>query len=336
MTIHLTVLFVSLPFVHTDLPDINYKFASIPDKMFHHEDPLDSWCNFNSPPPSVKSPNDEFTFDDVPHIEQPYPSPAESEPFDDDKYEQSSFDLNLQLAQPIQNSQDYDESHPLSDEISEVLCFSSDFDFTPMPLPMDAIKKEYEPNEKCDVLMHDIMLCHPHTIPMAMINTNVDSQDITYSVRPADITNTMSQIDNATNIHQESVQMETKMNYTDGSIEQQQQQQNKQVVVEHNYTAIPDNPQHSNSDCIWNEPDDLDLVDALAYTKTLSQPEKLSQRRQNVLPLKLQIPAENDTENQCHTADVITDVLDMAGEKFDLIDYIDQPEVRIFLKMYFY
>lgn len=277
--------------------------------MFHHEDPLStSWYNMNSPPASVQSPASEFTFDDTHHIEQPYPSPAESEPFDDYASDQS-FDFNHHLAQPIPSSQDYNETHTLSDEIFQVLS-STNLNF--MPMPIDTIKREYEPEEKDDVLMHDIMLCATQTIPMPMNTIDVyqDSQDLICSVPLADITNSTPQI--IVQPYQNSVEMETEtIKSRDGSIQQ--------VVVEHNYISPPKSTNNINH--FLNKPDDFEPIER-----------KMSHRRR-LLPLKLQLStvAENGNENQCKTAEIINDTLDMENEKsFDLIKFIDPPEVRDF------
>lgn len=281
--------------------------------MFHHEDPFStSWYNINSPPASVQSPVSEFTFEDTHHIEQPYPSPAESEPFDDYASDQS-FDFNHHLAQPIPSSQDYNETHTLSDEIFQVLS-STNANYWPMPI--DTIKREYEPEEKEDVLMHDIMLCATQTIPMPMniFNVHQDSQDLICSVPLADITNSTPQI--IVQPYQNSVKMETEtMKPMDGS--------KQQIVVEHSYTSPP--METNNVNHFLNKPDDFEPIER-----------RMSLRRRHP-PLKLQLNAvaENDNENQCQTADIINDTLDMENEKsFDLIKFIDTPEVRHF-PMYF-
>lgn len=282
--------------------------------MFNHDDTLtNSWYNINSPPASVQSPVIEFTFDDTQHLDQPYPSPAESEQFENDMYNtEQSFDFNHPLAQPIPNSQDYSESHTLADEICEVL-FSTDT--TLLPMPIDAIKIEYEPDEKADddVLMHDILLCSTQTIPMAvnMYHTNTNSQDIFYNVRPADVTKPMAI---------ESMQI----------INQDENISKQQINVEHNYTNQPENINvtSSSSNIETNKTDNFDVIDTLMVV-----PEKLSHRRR-IQPLKLRLNAiaENDKENLCGTAEIISDTLDMENEtRFDLIKYIDQPEVRSFL-----
>lgn len=287
--------------------------------MFHHEDPFNAtWYNINSPPASVQSPVCEFTFDDTHHIDQPYPSPAESEPFDDSQYTtEQTFDFNHPLAQPLPDSQDYDDKHTLADEINEVLCLSDPTH--PTPIPIEYIKREYEPEDKYDVLMHDIMLCHTQTIPMAMITTTTDSQDIVYSVRPDDVIYPEPQIVIQTElepaINQAPAQMDTEtINYLDKSTQK--------IAVEHNYTNQPENNPDLLKGNAPNTPDDVATIE-----KFLLRPEQLSRRRR-LQPLKLQInpPALND--ERCLTADIISDTLDMEIEKsFDLIKFIDAPEV---------
>lgn len=286
--------------------------------MFHHEDPLNAtWYNINSPPASVQSPVCEFTFDDTQQFDQPYPSPAESEPFDDSQYTtEQSFDFNHPLAQPLPNSQDYNDKHTLADEIDEVLCLTGPNGVLPMPI--EYIKREYEPEDKYNVLMHDIMLSQAQSNPMAMINTTTDSQDIIYSVRPADITNPTPQIviqsELEPAIHQAPAEMEPEtQNYLDGSTQK--------IVVEHNYTALPENnPNLVNGN--MDTPQDIAAIE-----KFLLRPEQLSRRRR-LQPLKLQINPPALNNDRCLTADIISDTLDMENEKsFDLIKFIDAPEV---------
>lgn len=297
-------------FIITDLPNIDYTLASTPDiEMSQLGDDLlfDSWSNLNSPPPSVKSPNDEFTFIEYPLIDQPYPSPAESEPLDDQYGLEQSYDLNDRLAEPFLNSQDYDESHPLSDEITEVVCTAA-YDVFPMPMPIDAIKKEFEPEEK-GVFMHehDIIMCTTQTIPMDMPNTFSDSQELTYTVRPADITSAMSQSESQmSEITQESVEMET---------EQMNIANQQQVNVEHNYTTLPEDSNNCN---ILNTIDDL-----AALEEILSQAIE-SKATPYLKPLRMNAisPTANNDENECHTAGIIDDALKL--EEF--LNFLDCPQ----------
>lgn len=276
--------------------------------MFNNEDHLpsfspDFWSSINSPPASVQSPVCEFTFDDTQHFEQPYPSPAES----DSQYDpEQSFDFNPILAQPIPNSQDYNDSYTLSDEIDGLQLLSGDY---VLPIPMiETIKKEYEPDEK-DVLMRDIMFCGRQQIPFTY--TYTESQDLNIIVKPAEIslqfTNTEpKQIEEPEETETESVE-----------------RFKHQVDVEHNYSEaqIANNNGYSN----LNTTDNND-----APAEIQMSPRKLSHRRR-LPPLKLQISntlMNHDEDAAANTAEIISSTLDMENEKFDLIKFIDAPEVR--------
>lgn len=270
--------------------------------MFNHEDPLFATWSL-SPPASVQSPN-EFTFDDTMHIDQPYPSPADSELLDENTSEQT-YDFSSPLVQPLPSSQDYNELHTLADEVFEIVCSTGDG----LPIPITDIKKEYEPEEKDNVWRHDVLLCQTSGNYPAMINYT-DSQDYALSVPPAVVTNTLQQI--ITDFQEQVEIMET--SYANNST----------VAAEHTYNKTLDaiNITHS-----VNAPNDQHEI-----AKLPSQPEKLSHRRR-FPQLKLQINAvANDSSNRCDTADIISDTLDMENEKFDLIKFLDSPPVRHFLE----
>lgn len=300
-----TIFFYVSLFDLTDSLNIDYRLASDTDNaMFQHEDPLFATWSL-SPPPSVKSPS-EFTYDDSMHIDQPYPSPADSESFDERTSEQT-YDFSSPLAQPMPSSQDYDESHTLADEVFQIVCSTDDG----LPMPIAEIKREYEPEEKDNVWRHDMLLCQTSTSYPIMTNYS-DSQDYTLSVRPEDVENTILQ-KIITDFEEQVEIMETNaaMSYENNNTQ-------KQIAVEHTYNKTLD----GNAINVINTEE----------TAEVSQPEKLSHRRR-FPQLKLQINASaNDNANRCDTADIISDTLDMENENFDIIKFLDSPPVRHFLE----
>lgn len=283
--------------------------------------------SWDSPPASVRSPGTDLTFDEIHTMDQPYPSPAESDLYDGDYVTEQAIDFNNNpLAQPIFNSQDYNESHLLSDEISEVLC-TSDFNLAHLPIQIDDIKKEYTPDDKMDFLMHerDIMLCNTNSFPMVLnwCNASVDSEEFicsTNSVRPGDVSIART---TSEPVKPNANGMETEMmNNMNGSV--------PQIVVEHNY-----NNQQENVMITQNTSSVAAAAASVAVdgAKAMPQTNKLTARRRckPLQPLKLNLPIDNNQDDQRQTAQIIDDTLAMENEKFDLIKFIDDCQVRIVL-----